>query len=115
MDVKNVEKIIFETLIEMGIYVDTSIDSKENENGDVTSDDVDLRNYISDSIMFISFIIELEKKFDIEFPDELLLVDSLSSLSGFSYLLVEIINERSDEQNEGETEKTDSLYRNKES
>ena len=108
MNIKSIKKIIIETFIEMGIYINASIDSNEVENSNIMSGDIDLRSYISDSIMFISFIIELEKKLQIEFPDELLLVDSFSSLNGFSYLLMEMLNERGYEHNEGETEKTDS-------
>lgn len=94
MNINSIKKIVIETFIEMGIYINASIDSSEVENSNIMSGDIDLRSYISDSIMFISFIIELEKKLQIEFPDELLLVDSFSSLNGFSYLLMEMLNER---------------------
>ena len=32
--------------------------------------DLDLRDYITDSIQFISFIVDLENRFAIEMPDE---------------------------------------------
>ena len=97
-----IEGIILETLNEMGIYIDTSFLSSYPDNT-VPPTDINLRDYITDSIMFISFIVELEKKFEIEFPDELLLINALASLSGFAYLLAEIINNRKEDCNEKRT------------
>lgn len=92
MIIMEIEKIIIETLVEMGIYIDKS--DKLYLTNDIESSDIDLRDYVSDSITFITLIVELEKKFNIEFPDELLEIESLSSINGFSYLLMEIINNR---------------------
>lgn len=64
-----------------GIYVDR----KKNEN------DIDLRDYITDSIQFISFIVEIEKELNMEFPDEFLLFDKIASLNGFSNIIESII------------------------
>ena len=36
------------------------------------NNDIDLSEYIIDSLQFISFIVEIENKFGIEIPDELL-------------------------------------------
>lgn len=55
-------------------------------------DDIDLRDYIVDSIQFISFIITIEEKLEIEFPDELLLYDNLISLNSFCTMLSEVLN-----------------------
>ena len=49
--------------------------------------DLDLRDYIFDSIQFISFIVEIEKIFYIEIPDEYLLYDSISSLYSFAKII----------------------------
>ena len=49
--------------------------------------DVDLTEYILDSIQFISFIVELERELNIEFPDELLLYENIRSLNGFISLI----------------------------
>lgn len=52
-----------------------------------TGVDLDLRDYITDSIQFISFIVDIEKKFVIEFSDEYLLYDSISSLHSFAEII----------------------------
>lgn len=106
MNIIEIETIIMETLVEMGIYIDTS--HKSNSTNDVEPPDIDLRDYIGDSITFITLIVELEKKFDFDFPDELLWIESLSSLSGFSYLLMETINNRKEGYHEKDIEKTES-------
>ncbi len=99
MTQEKIEHIILEVLNEIGIYIDVS--SPFLLKDDIESNtDMDLRNYIDDSLMFISFIVELEKKFGIEFPDELLMIDTLASLSGFAYLLVDMINDRKEDHNE---------------
>ncbi|GKX30391.1 hypothetical protein SH1V18_28710 [Vallitalea longa] len=65
---------IMKVLDEMGIYT-TDINLKE---------DIDLTKYIADSIMFISFVVDLEEKLKIEIPDELLQVKNIVSLNGFA-------------------------------
>jgi acyl carrier protein len=70
MDIR--EKII-DTFEANGIYFD-----QKNVEADV-----DLREYITDSLQFMNFIVELEKKFNLEFPDEVLVYDNLVSLNGF--------------------------------
>lgn len=67
-----------------GIYIDKK----------KMGEDIDLRDYITDSIQYISFIVEIEKEFDIEFPDELLLFDKIASLNGFSNIIKAIILDR---------------------
>lgn len=101
-----IQNIILETLTEMGIYMDISQES--NEDSILLPTDIDLRDYIGDSIMFISFVVELERKLEIAFPDELLFIDTLASLSGFSYLLMEITNNRKDEFNEKRIEEAEA-------
>jgi acyl carrier protein len=79
MDIR--EKII-DTLEASGIYFD-----RDKEDGDA-----DLREYIADSLQFISFIVELEKELNIEFPDEVLLFDNLASLNGFTAIVESILD-----------------------
>lgn len=74
------EKII-KILEDMGILV---IKNQE--------EDINLQDYITDSLQFITFIIELEKAFDIEMPDELLLYENIRSLDGLTSLIEEILN-----------------------
>jgi acyl carrier protein len=60
-----------------GIY----IDRKD------TGNDMDLRDYITDSIQFINFIVEIEQEYSIEFPDDVLLYDNIASLNGFASII----------------------------
>ncbi len=46
-------------------------------------EDVDLREYIVDSVQFISLILAVEEAFEFQFPDELLIYDNLKSLNAF--------------------------------
>ena len=110
MTQETIKDIILKTLSEMGISIDVP-DSSPDKVETSPPQDIDIRDYIADSIMFISFVIELEKKLEIEFPDELLLIDTLSSLSGFTYLLAEIINKRKEDCNEKGTEEADAQCR----
>jgi len=57
------------------------------------NNDIDLSEYIIDSLQFISFIVEIENKFGIEIPDELLNIENLKSLNGFSQLIENILGE----------------------
>ena len=54
-------------------------------------EDVNLKDYIADSLQFISFIAEIENRFNIEIPDSMLTVDVLSSMNGLVSLLDELI------------------------
>lgn len=58
-------------------------DSTENE-------DVDLETYIEDSIQFMSFIVELEQIFNIEFPPELLLFENFKTINNISLIIEEM-------------------------
>ena len=79
MDIR--EKLL-EILNENGIYIDKN----------KTTDDIDLREYIIDSMQFISFIVEIENKLNIEIPDECLIYDNISSLNGFSNIISCIVS-----------------------
>lgn len=70
-------KDIIPILSNIGILIDEQMETF----------DVDLTEYILDSIQFISFIVELERELNIEFPDELLLYDNICSLNGFISLI----------------------------
>ena len=58
---------------------------------DKIKNDVDLTEFIVESIMFISFIVELEDKLGIEIPEELLDINSIKSLNTFSTILEELL------------------------
>lgn len=74
----NIKQIVIESLRNIG--VDVSLETNE-------FDDINLNNYIMDSIQFASFIIELEDKLNIELPYESLSSESLNSLHGFCELI----------------------------
>ena len=71
---------VLEVLNELGI-----------ETEDIGENDVDLTEFIVESIMFISFIVELEDKLGIEIPEELLDINSIKSLNTFSTILEELL------------------------
>ena len=60
---------------------------------DDTEDDIDLKEYITDSTQFITAIVEIERVFSIEFPDELLLYSVFDSFNGLIKIVESIINE----------------------
>ena len=68
---------IVDIIADMGVMV-----VRNNEE-----DDINLQEYIVDSLQFISFILELERTFDIEFPDEMLLYESIQSLNGLASMV----------------------------
>lgn len=74
-----VRKAIIEELENLGIIIDDS------------ESDVDLLSIEIDSITFISFIVALEDRFDIIFPDEYLTMDVMRSLNGFSDLICALL------------------------
>ncbi len=58
------------------------IDSTEDE-------DINISNFIKDSIQFISIIVAIEEQFNIEIPSDLLILDTFNSF----HHLIELINE----------------------
>lgn len=53
---------------------------------------VDLDNYILNSLQFMSFIVELEDIFSIEFPPELLLIDNFNNIPSIAIIISELKN-----------------------
>lgn len=78
IDVK--EKII-NSLENIGIFIDIS-----------SATDVDLNNYIEDSIQFMSMIVQLEKIFNTEIPSDLLLFDNFDSIEKICLMFSELVN-----------------------
>ncbi|WP_302626838.1 acyl carrier protein [uncultured Eubacterium sp.] len=58
-----------------------------------SDEDIDLTEYIVESIQFINFIVELEQKFGIEIPSNMLMIDNLGTLSGVVNLVESLIDE----------------------
>ena len=78
MDVK---KRLLQCFLNIGVVIDD------------TEEDIDLKEYIADSIQFITAIVEIERTFSIEFPDELLLFSVFDSFNGLIKIVESIIDE----------------------
>lgn len=76
----NIEQRIIDALQRVGVFI-------ENNNNDV-----DLREYFANSLQFISAVLELETEFNIEFPDEYILIDKFASLKGLASEIEEFLN-----------------------
>lgn len=70
---------IISCLKNIGIYVD------DEENLDI-----DINDYIEDSITFITFVVELEREFNIEIPDDYLIPTQLNTISNILNLIKEL-------------------------
>ena len=81
IDEKEIKKYIFEILDESGIYIDSS----------ETEEDLDLREYIVDSLQYVYFIVELEERLGVELDDEILVYDNLSSINGFANMIINML------------------------
>ena len=75
MNEVEVKSAIIEELENLGIIIDAS------------EEDIDLLSMEIDSITFIAFIVALEERFEIQFPDEYLTMEVMNSLNGFSTLI----------------------------
>lgn len=74
--------------------------------GEMMNEETDLNEWIVDSLMFISFIVELENAFQIQIPDEYLQHETISSIRG----LVDIIQQiKSNESSIGNSEEYEDL------
>lgn len=73
-----IKNILIEVFENNGIYIDPT-----------EEDDINISNYILDSIQFISTIVAIEEKFDIEIPDDLLIIETFNSFNH----LIDIISE----------------------
>ena len=85
MHIEKINNFLLEILSEMGIYIDMKID-EEN--------DIDLTEYISNSIDFITFFIEIEDTLNIELPDTLLGLDNIKSLHAFANKIMIYLQEQ---------------------
>ena len=77
-----------EKILQCFINIGVVIDDSENY--------VDLKEYVSDSIQFVTAVVEIEREFSIEFPDDLLVFSVFDSLNG----LVNIVDTLLMESNE---------------
>ncbi len=81
---KEIRERLINTLQNVDIFIDD----------DFNDDDIDIRNYITSSIQFISFIVEIERDFNIEIPDEMLVIDNFSSLNELTEKISDLIKRK---------------------
>ena len=81
MDESKIKDILIEEMENLGIIIGAS------------AEDIDLLNKGIDSITFISFIVSIEERLNIEIPDEYLRIEALNSFNGFSHLVYSLVNE----------------------
>lgn len=72
---------VTQCLANVGVFVDASL-----------KEDLFIVDYIEDSIVFISFIVELEEMFNFEMPDEYLVTGELETLDDFCNIINTILN-----------------------
>ncbi|MBR2505927.1 MAG: acyl carrier protein [Bacilli bacterium] len=61
------------------------------ENGILIDDfEMSIMEYIPDSITFITFIVAIEEKFDIEMPDDFLLIEKFGSIKELATVINDI-------------------------
>lgn len=61
-----------------------------DSNITIVEDNEDLTKYGLDSMNVIQIVVELESRYDIEFPDEYLSIDSLITISDIKNALIEV-------------------------
>ena len=61
-----------------------------DSNITIVEDNEDLTKYGLDSMNVIQIVVELESRYDIEFPDEYLSIDSLITISDINNTLIEV-------------------------
>lgn len=69
--------------------------------------DVNLREFIEDPTVFMTFIVELENEFQVEFPDNLLSLETFSSLYGLCEIIEDLIGEHVQESSRDENDAND--------
>ncbi len=87
MDAATVEKMLEEVFEENGVLID-------DKNGLLT-------DYIPDSLTYVNIVIGIEEAFDIEFPDEMLRIDSIGTFHNLVENVSEIIHQTISVHDEG--------------
>lgn len=88
MNKEDIVKRIPMVLESIGVFGATTMDQE-----------TDLNDWIIDSLMFISFIVELENVFEVQIPDSLLQHETISSLRGLADIILGLQEESSSERN----------------
>ncbi len=80
MNFNDVREKLLAALDEIGIIIDS------------TQEEFDLQEYITDSITFITFIVNIEKQLDIEVPDDMLLITKMHSFVAYCETMLSVVN-----------------------
>ena len=56
------------------------------------ANDIDIMDYIGDSLQFMTFVVALEDIFSIEFPPELLLVENFDDINNIHSIISGLVN-----------------------
>ncbi len=83
MNESEIKRAIIEELENLGII----IDPMETDMDFITNGEID-------SITFISFIVAMEERFDIIFPDDSISMEGVHSLNGLAALIYELMEDR---------------------
>ena len=81
MNNRDIEERILKCFSECGIPVSQEYDGE----------DIPHSLFIPDSLVFINLVLEIEREFDIDYPDELLTMESFGSLKGLANTISEIL------------------------
>lgn len=79
---EDIKKRVIDCMQKVEIYLPEDTEDYGNIN---------LNDYIPDSVAFISFIVAVEEEFGIELPDELLMQSALSTVDSFCTQLENVI------------------------
>ncbi len=80
MDIFEVRKTLISIFEELGIIIEEE-------------EDFDIQEYIVDSLVYMSLIVNMEQRFGIEIPDDFLLISKMNSFNAYCESLLALINE----------------------
>lgn len=80
MDIIEVRNTLLSIFEELGVIIEEE-------------EDFDIQEYIVDSLVYMSFIVNMEQRFGIDIPDEFLLLSKMNSFNAYCESLLALINE----------------------
>ena len=82
MTFEEIKNKVYDVLASVGVFIAE----------EVVEADHDLSDYFDDSLQFITFIVGLEQAFDIELPDDMIVLEAVSSLNNLCKKIADILN-----------------------
>ena len=82
MTFEEIKNRVYNVLADVGVFIEDGI----------AEEDIDLKDYFEDSLQFITFIVGLEQAFDIELPDDMVVLEAVSSLNNLCKKITDILN-----------------------